>query len=312
MISEKDVFEAAERISPFVKRTPILHSDKLNKLLNADIYFKCENFQHVGAFKVRGAHNAVFAMSDQEAVNGVATHSSGNHAAALSLAAMNRGILARIVMPKNSNRMKIAQVEELGGLIEFCEPTTQAREEAAGKVQMETGAKIIHPYNDPLVIAGQATAALELLDEQPDLEAILAPVGGGGLMSGTALLAKSIRSNIFTCGVEPEEVNDAARSLSAGELLGNTTLDSIADGLRGNLGPNPFAILQKHLDKLIEVTEMDIVAAMRLIWGELKIIIEPSSAVAVAALLAHRDQVRGDKIGVILTGGNVDLDDLPW
>ncbi len=312
MISEKDVYEASERISPFVKSTPIIQSEKLNSLFEADVYFKCENFQHIGAFKARGAHNAVFAMSDEEASKGVATHSSGNHAAALSLAAKNRGISARIVMPNNSNKMKISQVEELGGLIEYCEPTTKAREEAAAKVQKETGAKIVHPYNDPLVIAGQATVALELLNEVPDLDAIVAPVGGGGLMAGTALITKATKPNVYTCGVEPEEVNDAARSLASGELVGNTTLNSIADGLRGNLGPNPFEILQKYLDKLIEVSEKDIVASMRLIWSELKIVIEPSSAVAIASLLSHRQEIKGEKVGVIITGGNVDLDDLPW
>ncbi len=312
MISEKDVYEASERIFPFVKSTPILQSEKLNSLFEADVYFKCENFQHIGAFKARGAHNAVFAMSDEEASKGVATHSSGNHAAALSLAAKNRGISARIVMPNNSNKMKISQVEELGGLIEYCEPTTKAREEAAAKVQKETGAKIVHPYNDPLVIAGQATVALELLNEVPDLDAIVAPVGGGGLMAGTALITKATKPNVYTCGVEPEEVNDAARSLASGELVGNTTLNSIADGLRGNLGPNPFEILQKYLDKLIEVSEKDIVASMRLIWSELKIVIEPSSAVAIASLLSHRQEIKGEKVGVIITGGNVDLDDLPW
>ncbi|WP_149037391.1 pyridoxal-phosphate dependent enzyme [Hirschia baltica] len=312
VISVHDVHEAAKRIAPYVKQTPVMTSEKFNQFVGADVFFKCENFQHVGAFKARGAMNAVFALSDEDASYGVVAHSSGNHAAALCLAARNRGISARIVMPENSNKVKIAQVRELGGQIEFCIPTAQAREQAAAAIVEETGARLIHPFNDAHVIAGQGSVALELLSEVSGLDAILAPVGGGGLMSGCALTAKAIKPDIFTCGAEPKEVNDAARSLRSGQLQGNVTTNSIADGLRGDLGQMAFDILKKHLDELVEVSEANIVAAMRFIWSDLKIIIEPSSAVAIAALMAERSRIKGDRIGVVITGGNVDLDELPW
>lgn len=312
VVSPNDIREAAVRIKPYVLPTPIMTSQKINEVLGADTYFKCENFQHIGAFKARGAHNAVFALSEADAAKGVVAHSSGNHAAALCLAAVNRGVSAQIVMPHNSSRVKIEAVKRLGGKITFCEPTIIAREAGVEEIVQRTGAVLVHPYNDKHVIAGQGTVALEFLNEQPELDALLAPIGGGGLLSGCAIIAKNIKPDIFVCGVEPEQANDAARSWKSGKMQTNISVDTVADGLRGQLGQLAFQIFNQTLDDVIEVSEADIIAAMRLIWGELKIVIEPSSAVAVAGLINHRSRIRGDRVGIVISGGNVDLDDLPW
>ncbi len=312
IVSAKDIREAAIRIKPYVLQTPVIVSAKLNDILGVDTYFKCENFQNVGAFKARGAHNAVFALSEAEAAKGVVAHSSGNHAAALCLAAVNKGISAKIVMPHNSSRVKIEAVKQLGGEITFCDPTITAREAGVDEIVQQTGAVLVHPYNDKQVIAGQGTVALEFLSEYPDLDALLAPIGGGGLLSGCSVIAKNIKPDIFVCGVEPEQANDAARSWKCREMQVNATVDTVADGLRGQLGQMAFQIFSQTLDDVIEVSEGEIIEAMRLIWTELKIVIEPSSAVAVAGLINHRSRIRGDKIGIVISGGNVDLDDLPW
>lgn len=307
-----DVEAAALRIAPFVHRTPVLTSRRLNEILRCEAVFKCENLQRIGAFKARGAHNAVFALDDAAISRGVVTHSSGNHAAALSLAARNRGATAFIVMPSNAPKSKVESVRRLGGVISFCEPTTFAREQAAAAIVAERGATLVHPYDDPMVIAGQGTATLELLQQAPDLEAILAPVGGGGLMSGTCVAARGVNPGVRLWASEPEQADDAWRSWRYGVRTIGDPPNTIADGLRTTLGENGFLILRALLDDFITVQEDSIVAAMRLVWETLKVVIEPSSAVPVAALLEGKLETYGHRVGVILTGGNVDLDHLPW
>jgi len=311
-VSLADIQDAAQRIAPYVKRTPVLTSQRLDALLGAQVYFKCENFQRIGAFKARGAHNAVFLLDDAAAARGVVTHSSGNHAAALSLAARNRGIAACIVMPSNAPRAKVESVKRLGGEINFCEPTLEARESGVTAIIAERGMTLVHPYDDVHVIAGQGTVARELLEEVPQLDAILAPVGGGGLMSGTAIAARALKPDIRIVGTEPAQADDAFRSWKAGRLLTDIKPDTIADGLRTYLSERTFHILQTQLDDLVTVSEEAIIRAMRLVWEILKIVIEPSAAVPVAALLEGRAELAGRRVGVIFSGGNIDLDVLPW
>lgn len=311
-VSFADVESAAHRIAPFVHRTPVMSSRRLNEILGAEVVFKCENLQRTGAFKARGAHNAVFSLNENQAARGVVTHSSGNHAAALSLAARNRGVRALIVMPSNATRAKVESVRRLGGEVSFCEPTIAAREAAVEAIIADQGATLVHPYDDPRVIAGQGTAALELLQEVPGLEAVLAPVGGGGLMSGTAVAVRGHNPSVRLWAAEPAQADDAWRSWTSGALIAGDLPNTIADGLRTTLGQNGFLILRNLLDEFTTVSEDSIVAAMRLVWEVLKIVIEPSSAVAVAALLEAKPEAQGRKVGVILSGGNVDLDRLPW
>ncbi|WP_269714696.1 pyridoxal-phosphate dependent enzyme [Caulobacter sp. NIBR2454] len=311
-VSFADIQAAAVRIAPYVHRTPVLESRRLNEILGGRVAFKCENQQRIGAFKARGAHNAVFSLSDAEAAKGVVTHSSGNHAAALALAASNRGVAAHIVMPRNAPKAKVESVRRLGGQIVFCEPTIAARESACEAIMAETGAVLVHPYDDALVIAGQGTAALELLEERPELDFILAPVGGGGLMSGTSIAARAIKPSIRIVATEPAQANDAWRSWTAKAWTAGDAPNTIADGLRTTLGQRGFVILNALLDDFVTVSEDGIRDAMRLVWEVLKIVIEPSSAVPVAALLERKLDLQGAAAGVILTGGNVDLDRLPW
>jgi threonine dehydratase len=306
-----DILAAAERISPYVHRTPVLTSERMDALSGARVFFKCENLQRIGAFKARGAHNAVFSL-EARAKAGVLTHSSGNHGAAVALAARNRGIPAHVVMPEGVSAPKLASVERLGARITICEPTLAGREAAAARLQRDTGATLIHPYNDPLVIAGQGTAALELLEQEPGLDAILTPVGGGGLLSGTVIAAKGRSPGTRVFGTEPAGADDAYRSFKSGKLTAMADPHTIADGLRASLGPIPFAIIRKGVEDIATVPDESIVAAMRLVWEVMKIVIEPSSAVPVAALLDHRLPLSGKRVGVILTGGNVDLGALPW
>ena len=287
-------------------------SETLDSLANAELFFKCENLQKMGAFKARGATNAVFALSEEEARNGVATHSSGNHAAALARAAKLRGIPAYIVMPNNSPKAKQASVARYGGKIVFCEPTLEARETAAARIMAETGATLIHPYNDLRVMAGQATIAAELLEDHPDLDLILSPVSGGGLLSGITVAAKTIKPAIRVIGVEPEGADDAARSFRGGHIVPMINPQTIADGLRSSLGELPFAEIRRRVDDIVTVPEEAIIAGMRRIWEVMKIIVEPSGAVSYAALVADRLPVKGLKVGIVLSGGNLDLDNLPW
>ena len=311
-VSLSDIYSAQTRIKPFVKKTPLLTSHRLDEIFGERLIFKCENFQSTGAFKVRGAHNAVLLLNEDQASNGVVTHSSGNHAAALSLAARNCGLRACIVMPSNAAKVKVESVRRLGAEIIFCDPTITAREEAASKIVKERGAALIHPYDNPSVIAGQGTAAAEFLEEAPDLEAVLAPVGGGGLMSGTAVAVKGVRPGTRILATEPERADDAYRSWRSGVLTPGDAPDTIADGLRTTLGGNAFVILRELLDDFATVSEVSIIEAMRLVWDVMKIVIEPSSAVPIAALLERKFQFNGGRVGVILTGGNVDLDRLPF
>jgi threonine dehydratase len=317
-----DAIEAAHaRIAPRIHRTPVLRSATLDAMCGAELFFKCENLQKTGSFKIRGATNAIFSLSDDEASRGVVTHSSGNHAAAVSCAAAWRGIPAWIVMPKNAPAVKCRAVEAYGGKITFCEPKVSARNEAAARRQAETGAVMIHPYDDDMIIAGQATAAKELLEETGELDALLAPVSGGGLLSGSALSAKHIQPEIRVFGCEPARADDAYRSIETGTLQSLESSDTIADGLRASLAPRTFAILQKQLAGIFLVSEEEIVYAMALIWERLKVVTEPSAAIALSPVLKpetiqliSRDRSRPGKlkIGIILSGGNVDLRSLPF
>ena len=308
------VGEAARRIAPYAHHTPVLTSGTLDDLAGRRLFFKCENFQRVGAFKFRGACNAVMRLPDDQAARGVVTHSSGNHAQAIALACRLRGIEAHIVMPNNATAVKREAVAGYGGHVYLCEPTLQGRQGMANQVQRTTGAVIIPPFDHPDIIAGQGTAALELLDEQPDLDAIIAPVGGGGLMSGTCIAATGIKPDIGLFAAEPAGADDAARSLAAGRLIPQTDPDTICDGLLTSLGEQTWPIIRDHVQCVITPNDEQTIAAMRLVWERLKIIIETSSAVAVAAVLT--DEFKSlpglDRIGVILSGGNVSLDRLPW
>jgi threonine dehydratase len=303
---------AHDRIRPHIHRTPVLTSARLDAASGASLFFKCENFQKVGAFKARGATNAVFALDDETARRGVATHSSGNHAAALSRAAKLRGIVAHIVMPSNSPKVKVRAVEGYGGRIVFCEPNQRAREEACARVIAESGATLIHPFENEDVMAGQGTISIEVLEEVPDLDLLLCPVGGGGVLCGTAVAAKSLRPEIRVIAVEPAGADDAAQSFRQHHLIYQEQKNTIADGLRTNLGAPNFELIQRYVDDIVTVSDDAIVAAMRGIWETMKIIVEPSGAVPYAAVVEGRVDLRGRRVGLVLTGGNVDLDALPW
>jgi threonine dehydratase len=310
----KKIVEAHERIRPRIHHTPVLTSESLDEMAGAELFFKCENLQKTGSFKIRGATNAIFSLTEEEARRGVLTHSSGNHGAAVACAARWRGIPAFVVMPKNAPGVKCRAVESYGGKITFCEPNVTSRAETAARIQAETGAVMVHPYDDDRIIAGQATAAKELVEEVPDLEAVLAPVSGGGLLSGTCLGAKGLRPEVRVYGCEPARADDAYRSLKSGQLQSLETSDTIADGLRASLAPRTFAILEKLVDGVLLVSEEEIVAAMKLVWERMKIVIEPSSAVVLAPLLRRGglDEMgigagKRPRIGVIFSGGNVEL-----
>ena len=305
-----DVREAAMRIAPWVHRTPVLSSSRLDERAGATLFFKCENLQRVGAFKARGATSAVLRLDGPARERGVVTHSSGNHAAALALAARNAGIPAWVVMPRNAPLPKVESVRRLGGEIVFCEPTLEAREATCAEVGARTGATLVHPYDDHAVIAGQGTATLELREQVEALDAVVVPVGGGGLLAGTSVVGRAFGFDVY--GAEPEAVDDAARSLATGVRQPPTGGTTVADGLRTALGVRPFEIIRRNVTDIATVSDEQIVAAMRLVWEVMKIVIEPSSAVPVAALLERRLPVAGRRVGVILTGGNVDLDALPW
>ena len=308
----ESIQEAARRIRPYAHRTPVVTCAGLDDMCNAELFFKCENFQKVGAFKFRGACNAVFSLSAEEASRGVGTHSSGNHAAALALAARLRGVRSYIVMPRNATRCKRAAVEGYGGDIIFCEPTEASRKEIMDEVLSETGAVFIHPFNAPYVIAGQGTAALELVEEVPGLDVVMAPVGGGGLLSGTALAVTGLSPGTRVIGAEPEGADDAYRSLQEGRIIPSVNPQTVADGLLTSLGENTFPIIRENVEQIVTVSEEAIIAGMRHVWERMKIVIEPSSAVPVGALLEGKMDLSGQRVGVILSGGNADLDKLPW
>ncbi|WP_396590707.1 pyridoxal-phosphate dependent enzyme [Allomuricauda sp. R78024] len=306
------LIECHNRIKPFVHNTPVLTSRLIDAMVGASLFFKCENFQKMGAFKMRGAANAIMQLSEKQRQKGVVTHSSGNFAQALSLAAQSLGIKAYIVMPSNAPQVKKDAVKEYGGNIIECEPTIAARENTTKQIEIEKGAVFIHPSNDDAVILGQGTACKELLELYPDLDYVFAPVGGGGLIAGTALAVKYFGDNCNVIGGEPFEVDDAYRSLQSGIIETNQTTNTIADGLRTQLGDRNFPIIKQNVQRIIRVKEDEIVKAMRIIWERLKIICEPSCAVALAAILNEKEQFAGKKIGVILSGGNVDLNNLPF
>lgn len=309
---KKELLDSLQRIKPFIHRTPVMTSQLLNQKAGAEIFFKCENFQKMGAFKMRGAANAILNLSDEQKAKGVVTHSSGNFAQAVSLSARNAGVDAYIVMPSNAPEVKKEAVRSYGGQITECEPLIEARQAEADKIVASTGASFLHPSNDLDVILGQGTAGMELLEEHPDLDFMLTPVGGGGLVAGCALAAHNFGSNCKTIGGEPFEADDAYRSLETGIIQKNESANTIADGLRTHLGDINFPIIQKHVDSIILVKEEEIIAAMKLIWERMKIIIEPSCAVPFAAVLREPDLFKNKKIGIVLSGGNVDLKKLPF
>jgi threonine dehydratase len=303
---------AHARIAPRIHRTPVVTSRSLDEMAGAQAFFKCENLQKTGSFKIRGAANAVFSLTEEQAKRGVVAPSSGNHAAALALAARWRGIPAFIVMPSNSSPVKKRAVEAYGGKITECEPNIAAREAMAGAVMQQTGAHLVHPYNDVRVMAGQGTAALELLEEIPDLDFIITPVSGGGLLSGTAIAAKGMRPAIRVVGGEPRNADDASRSLASGHIESAAAAETIADGLRATLCPLTFSVLRERVDQISLVSEDEIMRVMLLLWERLKLVVEPSGAVAAAPALLRRIGAEGKKVGVILSGGNLDLRQLPF
>lgn len=307
-----DIRAAAELIRPYVHRTPVVTSAQLDAQLAARVFCKCENFQKTGSFKARGAHNAVFLLPADVARHGVVTHSSGNHAAALALAGRRRAIPVTVVMPGNAAAVKTTAVAAYGARIVQCEPTLSAREATATRILAETGGTLVHPYADDRVVAGQGTAALELLEEHPQLDLLLTPVGGGGLLAGTATVAKALRPDIRVVGVEPALADDTYRSFHGPVRVTIDASNTIADGLRGAIGERNLETLRQRVDDIVTVSEAEIVGAMRFCWERLKIVIEPSSAVPLAGLLSGRIPAAGQRIGLILSGGNVDLDMLPW
>ena len=312
MVNFKHIKSAQYRISNFIHNTPILTCENINTETKTSIFFKCDNFQKTGSFKIRGATNTILQLSKKQLTNGVITTSSGNHGAAVSSAASKLGASIKVIMPDNSPKFKVDNVQRYGGEIIFCEPNIKARENTLKKMVQETAATIVHPYNDEKIIAGQGTAAKELLESIPDLDVIIAPVSGGGLLAGTLLAAKNINPNIKVYGAEPKNADDAYRSIKNKKIVFNKTTDTIADGLRAQVGTITFPIIQKYVDGIILVSEEMIIQSMRMIWQRLKIIIEPSSSIVLAALLIKNEQFYNKRIGLILTGGNVDLDTLPW
>jgi threonine dehydratase len=308
----KQIQKAYLKIRGKVHRTPVMKSQKVNEQAGGALFFKCENLQKVGAFKFRGATHTVGELSEKKAQHGVATHSSGNHSQAVALAAKQRGIPAHIVMPENAPKVKVDAVRDYGAHITFCESTQEARETTLAKVVKETGTTFIHPYDNPDIIMGQGSAAIELLEDKPELDIILAPIGGGGLISGTAIAASGFSPQTKVIGAEPEVANDAYLSFKTGERHPVQSTDTVADGLRTSLSELTFGCIQEHVDDIVTVTEQEIIDAMRFIWERMKIIIEPSSAVPVAAVFNGKVDVKNKKTGIILSGGNMDLDTLPW
>ena len=307
-----DMLEAHERIKPHIRRTQVLTSDYLNDLTGAQLFFKCENFQEPGAFKVRGAANAVFGLSDAEAAKGVATHSSGNHASCLSYAAMRRGIPCNVVMPKTAPQAKKDTVRRYGGVITECEPSTTSREETFDKVQAATGGDFVHPYNDPRVIAGQGTCSKEFVEQVDGLEMMVAPIGGGGMISGTCLTLSTLAPEVQIIAAEPEEADDAYRSFKAGHIIADDAPKTIADGLLVPLKERTWHFVSHYVTDILTASEAEIIDAMKITWKHLRIVMEPSCAVPLATILKNKDRFLGKRVGVIITGGNVDLDKLPW
>ena len=312
MVTLKDIEAAHERIRPLIHRTPVFTNSSLNKLSGAELYFKCDNFQKAGSFKIRGATNTVEQLTIEELSRGVATTSSGNHGAALSMAVTRRGGKTKVVMPNNTPKIKINNVERNGGEVVWCEPEQESRESVLKELIEKTGAVVVHPYNDERIMAGQGTCAKELLEDHPELDVIVSPVSGGGLLSGTLLSSKALNTDIQVFGAEPAEADDAYRSLKLGKIVPNETINTICDGLRAQIGGLTFPVISDLVDDIITVTEEEIIDSMRMIWERLKMIVEPSSSITLGAVLKNKDKFNGKKVGLIISGGNVDLDHLPW
>jgi threonine dehydratase len=308
----QDMLDAHERIKPHINRTPIRTSDYLNELTGAQLFFKCENFQEPGAFKVRGAANAVFGLTDEQAKNGVATHSSGNHASCLSYAAMRRGIPCNVVMPRTAPQAKKDTVRRYGGVITECEPSTTSREETFARVQAETGGDFVHPYNDPRVIAGQGTCSKEFMEQVDGLEMMVAPIGGGGMISGTCLTLSTLAPELQIIASEPEQADDAYRSFKAGHIIADDAPQTIADGLLVPLKERTWHFVSNYVTDIYTASEEEIIDAMKITWKHLRIVMEASCAVPLATILKNKEKFAGKRVGVIITGGNVDLDKLPW
>ncbi|MBV1863511.1 MAG: pyridoxal-phosphate dependent enzyme [Rhodobacteraceae bacterium] len=307
-----DMTAARKRIAPYIHRTPVLTSSYLNDLTGAELFFKCENFQKAGAFKVRGACNAVFGLPENKLERGVATHSSGNHALSLSYAAGRRGIPCHVVMPRTAPQAKKDAVRGYGGIITECEPSTSSREEVFAKVEAETGADFVHPYNDSRVIAGQGTCSAELIEQVEGLDAVIAPIGGGGMISGTCLTLSSLAPEVKIYAAEPEQADDAARSFRAGHIIADDAPETVADGLKVPLKELTWHFVSNHVTDILTASEQEIIDAMKMIWKRMKIVMEPSSAVPLATILKNKQVFAGKRVGLIITGGNVDLDALPW
>ena len=312
MVTYNDIEKAHQRISDHIHNTTILTSDSLNNELGSNLFFKCENFQKTGSFKIRGATNSILQLNDKEIKNGIITTSSGNHGAAVAFIANKIGASSKIIMPNNTPKNKIENVERYGGEIFYCEPNIKSREYTLEKMVQKSGGSIIHPYNDEKIIAGQGTAAKELIEKVPDLDAIICPVSGGGLLSGTLLAAKNLKPDIKVFGAEPENADDTYRSVLKNKIMSNETTDTIADGLRAQVGTITFPIIKENVDKILLVSEEMIISSMYMIWQRLKIIVEPSCSIVLAALMINSKRFLNKKVGLILTGGNYDLKQIPW
>ena len=312
MVTLKDIVAAHDRIAPFIHRTPVLTNKSLNELSGAELYFKCENFQKAGSFKIRGATNTVELLNQDELDRGIATTSSGNHGAALSMAVSRRNGKTKVVMPHNTPKIKVKNVERNGGEVIWCEPDQTSREEVLKDLVLKTGSTVVHPYNDERIVMGQGTAGKELIEDQPDLDAIVSPVSGGGLLSGTLLSAQGINPKIKVYGAEPLEADDTFLSLQKGEIVPNKTINTICDGLRAQIGTITFPIIQSYVEEVITLKEEEIIESMKMIWERMKIVVEPSCSITLAAVLKSRDRFAGKKVGLIISGGNVDLERLPW
>ena len=312
MVTYNDIEKAHQRISDHIHNTPILTSDSLDNELGSNLFFKCENFQKTGSFKIRGATNSILQLNDTEIKNGIITTSSGNHGAAVAFIADKIGTSSKIIMPNNTPKNKIENVQRYGGEIFYCEPNIKSREDTLEKMVQKSGGSIIHPYNDEKIIAGQGTAAKELIEKVPDLDAIICPVSGGGLLSGTLLTAKNLKPGIKVFGAEPENADDTYRSILNNKIMSNETTDTIADGLRAQVGTVTFPIIKENVDKILLVSEEMIISSMYMIWQRLKIIIEPSCSIVLAALMLNSNKFLNKKVGLILTGGNYDLKQIPW
>ena len=312
MVTYNDIEKAHQRISEHIHNTPILTSKSLDNELGSNLFFKCENFQKTGSFKIRGATNSILQLNDTEIKNGIITTSSGNHGAAVAFIADKIGASSKIIMPNNTPKNKIENVQRYGGEIFYCEPNIKSREDTLEKIVQKSGGSIVHPYNDEKIIAGQGTAAKELIEKVPNLDAIICPVSGGGLLSGTLLAAKNLKPGIKVFGAEPENADDTYRSILNNKIMSNETTDTIADGLRAQVGTVTFPIIKENVDKILLVSEEMIISSMYMIWQRLKIIIEPSCSIVLAALMLNSNKFLNKKVGLILTGGNYDLKQIPW